>query len=428
MEGNAHLVVEKGADTGRRITIPPQGARLGRSTKSDIVIPDPAMSRHHCRMFFKPGLGLAVADLGSANATLVNGAPVQEKTLRPGDTLLVGDTLLRVLSAAPDGAAPAPDAPAVHLFPEPAAARPRRSTVPILVAIAAIVAALAVTAWLPRLLNRGAAPVQPLPAEAAPADTTVEIAYEKIEATAGNIFRYALQITADGRIAVQIDDVVHDRHVRKEEPIDAAYARNLAQAIVEAGFFNLDDRYVGIQPDVYDAHDLSVTVGRRTHRARVENRAEPDAFREAREKVEEAGKIELGLWAIQYSPEKLTQMARESYLLAKKLYDEREIKYGNLFEAMRKFQDTEWLCETVEPKPEFYADALSGITTCRQELQEAYESHNFRAERAIRLREWEGAATELRIICEMIPDRADPRHVEARKKLLDVSNRIGKKR
>jgi hypothetical protein len=138
--------------------------------------------------------------------------------------------------------------------------------------------------------------------------------------------------------------------------------------------------------------------------------------------------MELGLWAIQFTPEELKTKAREACLLAKKLYDEREIKYGNLASAIRSYREAEWYLETVEPKPDFYQDVISGMSQCKEEMQKRYDDLNFRAELAIRQRMWEDAAANLRIICETIPERDDARHAEARKKLLDVESRIQKQR
>jgi len=428
MEHGVHLVVEQGVDAGRRITVPAQGARLGRSSKNDLVLLDPALSRHHCRLFFKPGEGLHVADLGSSNDTVVNGKPVHEARLAVGDVLLVGDTTLKVVSDTLEPGAEAGATPAVKLFPASEEAPRKKSLMPVLMGAVAVVTLAALVVWIPRALDRTAGPATPTPIPVPAPDRTVEIAYEKIQATSENVFRYALEITADNRIAVQIDDLAHDRHLRKEQAIDPEYLAELAQSIIEAGFFALEDDYIGIQPDIHDVMDLGVTLGRRTHRVRVENRPEPDAFKEVRETIERCGQIELGLWAVQFSPEKLTEMARDAMLQAKKLYDEREIKYSNLANAIKSYEEAEWYLETVEPKPGFYPDIVSGVSVCRQELQEAYDGHNFRAERAIRLREWQEAAAELTIICEMLPDRGDERHIEARKKLLDISSRLEKRR
>jgi hypothetical protein len=39
---------------------------------------------------------------------------------------------------------------------------------------------------------------------------------------------------------------------------------------------------------------------------------------------------------------------------------------------------------------------------------------------------WEEACVELRILRDMIPDKDDPRHVEANNKLIDVEKRLRK--
>jgi len=57
-------------------------------------------------------------------------------------------------------------------------------------------------------------------------------------------------------------------------------------------------------------------------------------------------------------------------------------------------------------------------------LNKRYEDLNFRAQRAIKLRDWREAAKSLQIICEMLPDRSDTRHAQARKDLLDVENHM----
>ena len=62
------------------------------------------------------------------------------------------------------------------------------------------------------------------------------------------------------------------------------------------------------------------------------------------------------------------------------------------------------------------------------ELDEKYNDQIFRAERAIRMANWDQAAVELRIICDMIPDRSDHRNQDARKKLLDVEKRLIRKK
>jgi len=422
----ANMEIIHGLDKGRRVTVPADGGRLGRSSKNDIVLADPTLSRHHCRVFFDDGR-LQVADLGSANQTLVNDKPIRQAALQKGDRITIGDTVLEVLSPempAP-GAASDTGAPGVDLGLRQPAHKPTPRTLgmgPLLI-VACVGVVLVGAAWLAKhLLDRRPAPaprvVAPQPAE------TLEILYEKVEATAQNVFRYELRLSKEGVVAVRIDDVANERHVRKEKQVDNAYIQSLTRVIDESGLFSLEEDYQGIQPNILDSWDLSVTIGRKSHHVRVLNRVEPAVFREVRETIEEFGKNELGLWAIQFSPEKLVEMASDALLLGKKYYDEREIRYGNIADAIRSLDEAAWFLETVDPKPDFYPDIVAVASDAKEVLTAKYNDHDFRAERAIRLRDWTTAGAELRILCELVPDRSDSRNEKARRKLLDIERRL----
>ena len=62
------------------------GARflVGRVEEADISIPEPTMSRHHCRIEVL-GEEVWIEDLDSSNGTMVNGAVVDRCRIRPGD-------------------------------------------------------------------------------------------------------------------------------------------------------------------------------------------------------------------------------------------------------------------------------------------------------------------------------------------------------
>ena len=93
------LIAEAGPDRGREITVPEGEISLGRSSQNDVCLVDPILSRHHCRISFHGGV-LSVEDLDSANGTLVNGDEVKTAELHNGDTVTIGDTVLRVRYAA----------------------------------------------------------------------------------------------------------------------------------------------------------------------------------------------------------------------------------------------------------------------------------------------------------------------------------------
>jgi len=89
---------------------------LGRAADSDLPLKDPGVSRRHCRVAVAgPAQGLpgivTVEDLGSGNGTLVDGVRAGRPTaLRPGATIVVGNTTLSWRPSA--SRPPAPPAPA----------------------------------------------------------------------------------------------------------------------------------------------------------------------------------------------------------------------------------------------------------------------------------------------------------------------------
>ena len=62
------------------------------------------------------------------------------------------------------------------------------------------------------------------------------------------------------------------------------------------------------------------------------------------------------------------------------------------------------------------------------ELKQRYEDQRFLVDKAINLGDWETAQNELKILCELVPERDDPRHAEANARLVDVENRMKKAR
>ncbi len=89
--------VEKGTRSLRGLHVDILGpVVVGRSPSSDIVVDEPYVSSTHAR-FTLQGPALVVEDMGSTNGTLVNGRPIgQAVTLREGDEVQVGDTIMRV--------------------------------------------------------------------------------------------------------------------------------------------------------------------------------------------------------------------------------------------------------------------------------------------------------------------------------------------
>ncbi len=62
---------------------------IGRASDNDVIVDDALVSRHHCQLKLQHG-AYGFADLGSRNGSFVNGQPVNEIALGPGDMIRIG--------------------------------------------------------------------------------------------------------------------------------------------------------------------------------------------------------------------------------------------------------------------------------------------------------------------------------------------------
>lgn len=83
------LIGISGDNKGRVWDLDRQGLLAGRGGNCDVVIPDPAVSRQHCRIALTDGV-VRLEDLGSRHPVLVNGLPLKAGTLRPKDEVAIG--------------------------------------------------------------------------------------------------------------------------------------------------------------------------------------------------------------------------------------------------------------------------------------------------------------------------------------------------
>ncbi len=94
-------------------------ALIGRHPECDIRINSPQVSRRHCCLA-QAYDRIFIRDLGSRHGVLVNGRPIDEVALKPGDEIAIAQFIYRfeiVGSPAPIPAAPpAPPAPPAGNF------------------------------------------------------------------------------------------------------------------------------------------------------------------------------------------------------------------------------------------------------------------------------------------------------------------------
>jgi len=85
----AELVAVRGGAAGRVFPVSDE-LSIGREPENTISVMEAAVSRRHC-VIRREGSSYLLRDMGSRNATLVNGTPVkEERLLADGDQITVG--------------------------------------------------------------------------------------------------------------------------------------------------------------------------------------------------------------------------------------------------------------------------------------------------------------------------------------------------
>ena len=436
MENTAtELLVTAGPLEGRRFSVTEAGIRLGRSSSCEISISDPSLSRNQCLFELRDG-AVYVTDLASANGTEVNGEQlgVSSRALKGGDRVQAGDSELMLVVPGMDASAEGEDVSAVDLgFAQSSAesvdngAKPSGGSPLRLILWLVLVLVLGGSAVAILLAPRGGADGVVSARPLAPAKLW-SVSYEKVEASTKGICRYAINVDAGGSISAELDDIPEsDRHIRKSARLSDKARDELDRLFSSSELFRLDREYSGTpRPGELNRYELRVVRGTVAFSCVVENASEPDPFRAVRLALETFSQNELGIWAIQYSSEKLTEMSAEARLAADAKWEERDVNYGNLAAALKLYDEAVMDLETVNPKPADYGELIAKRDMVRAELDRRYKDQRFEVDRAVNMGDWDKAVRELRILCELVPDSRDPRHAEAAAKLVDVENRIKK--
>jgi len=110
---------------GKEVHHPIAGGEItiGRDPSNRIVVADQFVSKFHAKLLFSQS-SITLVDLGSANKTYVNGAPIREASVKYGDELQFAGVRCRLLAPEsekrPLRPAPPPPAPKASSVPPPA--------------------------------------------------------------------------------------------------------------------------------------------------------------------------------------------------------------------------------------------------------------------------------------------------------------------
>ncbi|MFA5190201.1 MAG: FHA domain-containing protein [Verrucomicrobiia bacterium] len=478
------LRILQGRRRGREYSVGSDPVTIGRAPQCDIVIPDDQLvSSEHADVRVDEQGQLVVRDLESVNGTEINGEPVEESVLKPGDEIAIGSTIFEVIEEAgrpareaepppPPKRAPATEklpvatAPATEEVEEedeeevepprkkkkpeieeteevseeaPAelnfGGKPKRVAKKPAAPIGRRLMSLGLTAVIFIVLIVGGIIIWPqvrqliFPAGVATIGISGEtrrpdLFYEKIEANTQNIFRFAMRLSG-GKVTLNVDDLKQRRHVQREKKVGEGLIMELVRQIERGDFDKLGkDKYGGFPADRQEMAVIELTRGTQVKRVEIENTIAPDAFVNAQKVLEEFAQNEMGITTMNRSREELIKEADDAFLRGNQLFEQRDVDYPNLYNAIKAFQLVQVDLEIIEPKPANYAAAVKNEAKAKDMLKERINNLRFNAEQAIKLGEWAKAQTCLSEILARIPDREDERYREADRKLIGVQGHL----
>jgi pSer/pThr/pTyr-binding forkhead associated (FHA) protein len=110
----AKLVILTQGLTGRERELNVDRTTIGRVEDNTFQIAESSVSSHHCEVLLR-GSDVVIKDLNSTNGTFINGEPITESVLKPGQTLRLGQVELKLetekAASAPASAPATPPAP-----------------------------------------------------------------------------------------------------------------------------------------------------------------------------------------------------------------------------------------------------------------------------------------------------------------------------
>ncbi|MCF7817136.1 MAG: FHA domain-containing protein [Kiritimatiellales bacterium] len=435
----SHLIIEQGKEVGREITVPPTGMKFGSSSANDLVIQDDAAMLFHGRFFFKSGGTLWVTDFGAGKKVMVGGVPIDEHQLNVGDLVEVGGTAFRIINTGIERLADTSSQTAaldqaggkeidlgfkpVRKLRTTGAVKERSRSASLIhrilqVAVIFLVLLVLVVA-VPELLK--------LKTQGHPVslqEKSLSFSYECVHGSLKNIFRYHLELGADGKASLQIDDL-QNRHITKSAMVPADVLENLSRRIAGTGFFDLEgDREVEAR-NRYELYDIAIFRNGNFNHVRVLNRDPPSELRQTISILEDFmfGQMDVPFTLLE-DPEALIGHAEESFKLGESRFAERDVQPGNLAESIKHYKETLVYLETLEPKPSLYRQAMQKMEMAKAEQDARYKDYMFNVDRAMRLGDWREASKHLRILAELIPDRSDDRYETISSKQLEVEDHL----
>ncbi len=123
----AKLVILNQGMTGRTFDLIVERTTVGRVDDNTFQIVDGSVSSHHAEILLR-GSDIVIKDIGSTNGTFINNDKIEEKILKPGQTLRFGQVELRIDDGSPV-TAPPPASTSSSAAPAPAPAAAKKQPI-----------------------------------------------------------------------------------------------------------------------------------------------------------------------------------------------------------------------------------------------------------------------------------------------------------
>ncbi len=391
-----------GSQYGQTFSVDEKGVIIGRSENCDIVITDPSLSRHHCRIFVRDGL-LWVGDLKSANGTAVDGLSIEEAPIWKDRRVTIGDTVILVEN---DGGVKHPESTRKKL-PLP---------FPLTATLAASILLLALYAAY--FFTGSSAPQSPVPGQPAtsPATAYIGLDYYRMHTDTNTIYTFHFQVFPPDAASIRIADLAMNREMRRSVTIPPHQIELLSQTIADADFFSLSSA-----PDMTGTPSevrISAHVNGRQHTVRNPIDGGSATFRNLTEELEGMAAILFGSWIHDFSDEALNFLAERIYTDALAMGDiSNRNRHDVLHAVIQDLVYAEWLLHPILPEPELLTNIRSTQTRYREHLDAHIRDIFIEADLAARRQDYVTEGEVLELLLARLPDEQDPRYRTARQRL-----------
>lgn len=447
---------------GQTFVISTAHAVLGRSHSVDVPLDDGSLSRRHCMIVCKDGEAW-VQDLGSSNGTLVNGVPVNSMpvALRLGDVLTIGETALLVRSlpssdgATSEAATPPTPSPAPEATPAPKAETPDPASLQlfpvdtplpsaraasasgkkamsapkalIYVLIAVLCAVVAMGLWTFLMPEK----TEPEPEKIVPLvtvrDEPVGLVYDHVRVGENTLYHFALKISQKGVCELRFEELAEqERRFSRTQTLDDDATRRLKQLLADVEALPSTSQAAAEDSFLSERYALSVTRGNTTINKWMVDRPLPELVLLG-STLEDFACAALSVSSLRQSAEDLLAMAKNNLEVGSRLWIQRDVSDGYLFDAITAYQAGLQAVDTLMPKPDFAKELEAGKAQAEAELTSRYEDMKFAVEQAESTQRYADAQALLQKILRMIPNREDARNQAATERLLIIEQRYLKK-